>query len=410
MIATAAMLAVFSLSAQAALAADAPIAPYPTFPPLPADGSVLPAFLDDDEVVVARIDADGQIVEMHDLITLKMQGQGDFDIRMPGEVKAVADRGGESPPRLDAGHVVFMGFLLGSKVASADATLDADRYSRAIPVSLRIKYSVNGQELKAGRIHPGSRVDETIELANRTGVDASVLRGEVAGSAGRATLAQTLEALRGVARVYTPEINLNAAFPLPSVIPLGVAAPDPVRLLVPMKVVATVRLPTATTLLEAGGATVQRAGSTTRAAWTFFLPSDPGSGGDRALHLRYIANGAPPALDISVTLFPFPPALFQPVGAPDWPSALTGQSTTADLVVLAQTAAADLHRIAELTPPLGRPGPGPERVQYQLSLPAAAPAAAAPAPPPRAEPLAVAATIVLVALVAANAWWAWSRH
>jgi hypothetical protein len=409
-VASALTLAALTSWGQAALAADAPIDAYPTFPALPAEGSVLPAFLDDDELVVVRIDGDAKAVEMHDLITLKMQGQGDFDVRMPGLVRAVADRGGESPPSLDAGQVVFMGFIAGAKVASADATMDAKSYLPRIPVSLRIQHSVGGRVLTASQIKPGNQVDETIEIGNLTGRDASVLRGEALGAAGQKALAQTLESLRAVARVYTPELNLNATFPLPSVIPLGPATDVPVRLYVPMQVVATVRLPSTVTLLDAGGSTVQQAGRTTRAVWSFSLPSALASGGDRALHLRYVSNGSPPALDIKVTPFPFPAAVFQPPGSADWASALARQPATADLVVLAQTAAADTHRIGELTPLVGRPGPGPERVQYEFIFPAPPPAAAPPAAPPRPQPLAIAAVVGVLALGAANAWWAWSRH
>jgi hypothetical protein len=390
----------------------APIAPYPQAIPLPAQGSLLPTFVDDDERVIGQLGADGRVVSLRDDIKLQVSGNGDFVVVMPGRVDGVVDQGGDEPPGLQDGRVSFMGHLAGKKLLAAEAQLDAAAYAPMLPLRIDIAY-FSGDAQVDPQAAQGSAGDfrQVISLHNLTGKP----QGFVAGRPDAASLAQALEALRGVPAVYTPETDLGSLYPLPSAIPVQPAAnPLPLQtVFVPLTIDIDARLDPGVSVGDIKGATITRDDRGTRVRWRVVLPADPAGGGDATLSLPYHSDHLRlPGLDFNVSVVPLPAAGFTPPGNGRWSDYLATASpdTQEQLSIKAQAGAATLHRITDLQPPVSRPGPGPEKVSYQLLLDSGQQQAAAPAPvPATAQPWALALLAVGVVVAAANAWWAWSR-
>jgi hypothetical protein len=390
----------------AAVTTQAPLAPYPTALPLPAGDSVLPTFVDDDELVRAQLRRDGTVAGITDDLKIKINGSGDYALRLPGSVLDVADQGGDSVPGLDGGKVSFLGHLSGAaKLLAAEANLDPAAYAARIPIRVGITYTDSAA--------PGGRRTyvETLDIENRTGQPAQLM----SGTPDRATLAQALEALRSVPSVYTPETDLSSLYPLPASLPLQ----GPVGVLtqpvfVPLAVDVKVQLESSSTLVGAGGADVATDSRGTRLHWVARLPTNTAT--DGSLKLIIVFTGASPlrvpAVDIRSQVLPLPAAVFAPPGGGGWAGALRTAPNLPDLAVLAQAGALSLHRIGDQPPLVSRPGPGPERVAFELVLPSGQ--ASHPKPPvdPPLHPQiwAVVLALLVTALLAANAYWAWSRH
>jgi hypothetical protein len=389
-----------------------PLPAYPQAAPLPAEGNRLPSFVDDDERVHAQLAPDGRVVGMRSTMRIQVAGSGDYVMVLPGTVEAVADQGGDSVPGLRDGKVSFLGHLDGKKLLAAEARLDPSRYAQALPVSVDISYSQGASSLDAAAATGhGGDFSERIRLRNLTGKPAAL----TAGRADRRALAQTLEALRGVPGVYTPETDLAQLFPLPPNLDIASPQPATVQAFVPMAFDVTVQLEASVTAVTAPGATVATDGRGTRVHWTLPLPTDTDSGGDRSLDLAFHTDRfRVPAVSATVVVQPLPSALFTPPGGGAWSNHLASADagTLNALSLKAQAGALSLHRIGDLAPPVGRPGPGPERVSYDFVLDSGAQVVdrPPPAPPLKPEPWAWALVGLGVLVVGANAWWAWSRN
>ena len=86
-----------------AMAARPPVvtlAPYPVAAPAPVGDSLLPLFVDDDELVRAQLNRDGSVATMVDDLKIKINGGGDYALHLPGQVLAVSNQGGDSVPGL----------------------------------------------------------------------------------------------------------------------------------------------------------------------------------------------------------------------------------------------------------------------------------------------------------------------
>jgi hypothetical protein len=301
-------------------------------------------------------------------------------------------------------------------VLAAEARLDPRRYASQLPIEIAIGYFQGGTRVDPGAAagHSGT-FREHVDLRNLTGKAMTFSTGRPDTT----VLGQVLEAMRGVPSVYTPEIGLSTVYPLPALLPLapvgGLAASVEKQVFVPLRANVTVQLDANTTLVSAPGAQVTQDARGTRLKWGIRLPADTDAGGDNALDFTYRTGRLrTPGLDFNVAVLPLPASVFTPPGGGDWAAYLPGadSSTLEALAVKGQAGAASLHRIADLPPPVNRPGPGPERVAYDLILDSGAvpgPPTAPPAPV-RPQPWAVALTLVGAVLVGANAWWAWSRH
>jgi hypothetical protein len=407
----------WALTALTSLPLLAPIAPYPQAPPLPSDGSRLPALVDDDEKVLVKLAPDGRVTGIRDDLLIQVAGSGDYVLVLPGRVEDVTNQGGDTPPGLQDGHISFLGHLEGRRVLAAEARLDPERHAVELPMEVAISYFQDGKRLDPGAAagRPGT-FRQHIDIRNLTGKPMTFARGRP----DIAVVAQVLEALRGVPSIYTPEIDLGAVYPLPTFLPLTPPPSDQPgsvdkQVYVPLRANVTVQLDSATSLASAPGAQVTQDARGTRLKWTTRLPADTDSSGDLALDFSYRTSRLRlPALDLSVAVLPLPASVFSPPGGEDWPTHLRGADppTLERLAVKAQAGAASLHRIGDLPPPVGRPGPGPERVGYDLTLDSGAvprPPTAPPAPL-RAQPWTVALALIGALVAGANAWWAWSRH
>lgn len=407
----AAQLALWVLSAAPLLA---PIAPYPQAPALPAPGSVLPSFVDDDERVLAKLAPDGHVVSMRSDVLLQLAGRGDFVVIMPGPVLDVVDLGGDATPSLQDGHVTFQGHVEGKKLLAAEAGLDVGRYSSTLPLRLDIKYFAGNREIDP-RSAAGSAGDfrESIAIHNFTGQNQAFLRGQPEPAA----LTRVLEALKGVPGIYTPETDLGALYPLPATIPVTAGAgamsiEQPV--FVPLAIDVTAQLDPGANVGEARGATVTRDERGTRLRWRVLLPADTTSGADASLEVTFHSDRLRmPGLDFNVQVQPLPSAVFTPPGGGAWDQyiAAADPTTLEQLSLKAQSGSASLHRVQDAPPPINRPGSGPEKVSYNLVLDSGVVAAAPPPPAlPAPQPWAIALVAVGALVVGANAWWAWSRN
>lgn len=404
------------LTALTSLPLLAPIAPYPQAAPLPAVGSRLPSFVDDDEKVLVRLAPDGRVAGIRDDLLIQVTGSGDYVLVMPGPVEDVINQAGDAPPGLQDGHVTFMGHLEGRKVLAAEARLDPGRYASQLPIDIAIGYFEGATRLDpraaAGR---SGTFREHLDLRNLTGKAMTFDRGQADGS----VLAQILEALRGVPSIYTPETDLGGVYPLPASLPLTQVPDQPgsvdKQVFVPLRANVTAQLDSGATLVSAPGAQVTQDARGTRLKWSLRLPTDTDSGGATALDFTYTTGRLrTPGLDFTVAVLPLPASVFTPPRGGDWAAYLPAAdpSTLETLAVKAQAGTASLHRIGDLPPPVNRPGPGPERVAYDLTLDSGAVPGrpTAPPAPPRAQPWAVALALFGALVVGANAWWAWSRH
>jgi hypothetical protein len=392
----------------------APIAPYPQAIPRPVEGSVLPALVDDDERVIGDLAPDGKVVALRDDIKLQVAGSGDFALLLPGRVESITEQGGDEVPGLQDGRISFMGHLTGRKLLAAEARLDPALYVPALPLRIDIHYFAGDREVDP-RTAEGSGGDfrEVISVHNLTGKPQAF----VGGQPDRAALGQVLEALRGVPSVYTPETDLGSLYPLPTALPLTATSTSTLPLqttFVPLTIDIDARLESGVNVGPVDGATVTRDERGTRVRWRVVLPADPAGGGDVTRSLPFHADQLRlPGLDFNINVVPLPATLFTPPGNGPWSDylATAGPDTLEQLSLKAQAGAASLHRIADLPPPVNRPGPGPEKVSYQLVLdsgqrPVALPAPAVPGPQPWAWALLALGAVV----VGANAWWAWSRN
>ncbi len=385
----------------------APLSPYPVAAPMPVGDSVLPPFVDDDELVRAQLNRDGSIGSMADDLKIKINGGGDYALHLPGRVLTVADQGGDSVPGLFGGRVSFLGHLdTGQKLLAAEATLDPALHAADIPLRVAISYQ-DGGSAGSGR----KSYTENIEIDNVTGQPATFLRG----TPDPVALAQALDALHGVPVVYTPEINLATLYPMPARLALRAPVSTVARQgYVPLAIDARVHLENADRLVAAAGAEVAVDSRGTQLHWVARLPQDTASDGKLTVSFTF-TGPAPlrePAVDVRTQVLPLPAALFAPPAGTTWTQAVRASRNLADLAVLAQSGALSLHRIEDVSPPVGRPGAGPERISYELVL------ASGRAPKPRAvveaplhpQPWAIVLAALAATVVAVNAYWAWSRH
>ncbi len=394
-------------TALAASPTSVPLAPYPVAAAMPVGDSVLPQFVDDDELVRGQLNKDGSIGSMVDDLKIKIRGGGDYALHLPGPVLAVADQGGDSVPGLAQGRVSFLGHLdAGQKLLAAEATLDPRVHAAEVPVRVGITYHEDGSAGRGRR-----RYTEAIEIDNVTGQTANLIKG----APDPVVLARALDALYGVPAVYTPEINLGLLYPMPTGLalrpPLSTAART---VYVPMSIDARVHLESDDGLIGAGGADVKVDSRGTDLHWVTRLPQDAGAGGQLTLFFTF-SGAAPlrvPAVDIRAQVLPLPAAGFTPTSGVTWTQAVRTARNLPDLAVLAQAGALSLHRIGDLAPPIGRPGAGPERVSYELVLasgqgPKPQPTREAPLHP---QPWAILLAFVAATFLLANGYWAWSRH
>lgn len=394
-------------TAVAAGPTSAPLAPYPVAAPMPVGDSVLPQFVDDDELVRAQLNKDGSIGSMVDDLKIKIRGGGDYALHLPGPVLAVADQGGDSVPGLAQGRVSFLGHLdAGQKLLAAEATLDPRVHAAEVPLRVGITYHDDGSAGRGRR-----RYAETIEVDNVTGQPFNLIRG----APDPVVLARALDALYGVPTVYTPEINLGLLYPFPTSLQLRPPVSTATRtVFVPMSIDARIHLESDARLVGAGGADIKVDSRGTDLHWVTRLPQDANAGGQVTLSFTFDA-AAPlrvPSADIRAQVLPLPAAAFAPTSGVTWSQAVRTARNLPDLAVLAQAGAISLHRVADLVPPIGRPGAGPERVSYELVLASGQ----APKPPPASEaplhpqPWAIVLALVAVTVLLANGYWAWSRH
>src|SRR5258708_3652444 len=325
--------------------------------------SVVPRFVDDDELVRAQLRRDGSVGAMVDDIKIKIRGGGDYALRLPGPVLNVADQGGDSPPGLADGRVSFLGHLdAGQRLLAAEATLDPKVEAARIPLQVAVAYHDGGSD-GSGR----HTFTETIDVDNVTGQPARLLKG----TPDTVAWAQALDALHGAPTVYTPEINLSALYPMPA----SLALHSPVtgvsrQVYVPLSIDTRVHLQGGDRLVTGGGADVTVDSRGTGLHWIARLPQDSAADGRLSLSFSF-TSPAPlrvPAVDMRAQVLPLPASEFEPPVGLTWAKALKTARNLADLAVLAQAGAISPHRIGDLAPPVGRPGAGPERVSYELVL------------------------------------------
>ena len=398
LLAAAAALAPLAAGAAPALV-QAPLDPYPVSAASPLGNSIPPEFLDEDETVRAHIDPTGHVVSLVDDALIKIRGSGDYVVQLPAKVTHISDLGGDSVPGLQDGHVSFLGHAIGAQTLAVEATLDMAQVA-TLPVALKVAYSVQGRPLSAADI-PRTRepVTATITTTNLTAQAHAFVRG----SAAAAPLAQVLDALRHAPEIYIPEINLADQLPVPAA--LTVAAPavsEAHDTFVPLTLTTTVRLPSgvaATEVSPAADVTVDARG--TRLVWVRHLPAGTEAPGTDTLSFTFAGPRLRlPAIDVKADPLPLPAAVFTPPGGGTWAAELAHRPDRTAPTLLAEEGMASLHRIGELTQPLGRPGPGPVKVKYDFILESgSAPAVrVARLPPVHGQPL-----VMLLAVAAGGA-------
>lgn len=362
--------------------------------------SRVPGPANNDERVLVGLDGAGTPVDVALEQHLVLSGQGDFQVRERGPVRATRTLSEESAPVIKLGAVVWQGFTSGNppRELAALLTLDPALEQPRLPLSVTVTWTADGRAtvpLGPGGAVPGAGT-VVVEVADRTGQPA---RLPTAQDADAEQVAAALDSARALAlappgsRLPTTGAGLPAAVDVTGPGVRAGAQSMPLRLTGTVTLTGTTGTVTgAGTTHTPGGALIN--GTLGGAPARFEVRTD--GPGTLALDLTGV-----PALD--------PRVLVPPAGAPSWAAwAAAGPGVAArraalDLLV---DVAATGARATSFSPYLGADLPGTGSTSFRFSF-SPAPVAAVVAAPLQLRPgaVAVAGLAGLLVVVAGAAVW-----
>jgi hypothetical protein len=364
---------------------------------LPA--STVPGSVTNNERVNVTVAGDGSVQQVRDQQQIELSGEGDYHVREAGPARSAVALGGDEPPVLDLGDIVWQGFSPGYRQLGADLTLDPLIESAHLPLRIALSFAAaagRGVAIGPSAQLPGpGTVTLTITNATRQTTVLPTADDSPAQPVA-AALDSARTAARGPAAARLPTVGTT----LPAKLPVTGASTRRATHVVPLRLRGELRL-TGGVATSISAAHVQhplavRLDGILHDSITFNLAVD----GEGTLELDLTAV---PVLD--------PRPLIPPHGVSTWatwaaagPSAAERRSA---LDLLVQTAAIGA-RAAAYSPYLGpHLGPAGSTVFHYALAPAASPVTPTRALRPR--PVAIALTVLAVLLLVGGGVVIWRR-
>ena len=363
---------------------------------LPA--STVPGPVTNNERVNVEVASDGTVQQVRDQQRIELSGEGDYHIREAGPARSAVALGGDEPPVLDLGDIVWQGFSPGRRQLGADLTLDPQIESAHLPLRLALSFAA-----AAGRrvaIGPSAQLPGpgtvTLTITNTTR-QMTVL--PTADDAPAQPVAAALDSARSAARGLSAARLPTIRTTLPAQLPVTGASTRRATQAVPLRLRGELRLTGVARSVAA--ARVQhplavRLDGILQDSITFNLAID----GAGTLELDLTAA---PALE--------PQPLMPPHGVTTWATWAAAGPSAAErrfaLDLLVQTAAIGA-RAAAYSPYLG-PHLGPEgsTVFHYALAPAASPVM--PTRVLRPRPVPIALTVLAALLLVGGGVVIWRR-
>jgi len=345
---------------------------------LPA--STVPGPVTNNERVNVEVASNGTVQQVRDQQRIELSGAGDYHIREAGPARSAVALGGDEPPVLDLGDIVWQGFSPGYRQLGADLTLDPQIESAHLPLRLALSFAA-----AAGRgvaIGPSAQLPEpgtvTLTITNTTRQTTVLPTADDAPAQPVATaLDSARTAARGASAARLPTIRTS----LPAKLPVTGASTRRATQVVPLRLRGELRL-----------TGVARSVSAARAQHPLAVRLDGILQDSTTVNLAIDGAGT---LELDLTAVPVldPQPLIPPHGVSTWatwgaagPSAAERRSA---LDLLVQTAAIGA-RAAAYSPYLGpHLGPAGSTVFHYALAPAAPPVTPSRTLIPRPVPIAL---------------------
>ena len=355
-------------------------------------GSTVPGPVTNNERVNVTVASDGSVQQVRDQQQIQLSGEGDYRVREAGPARSAVALGGDEPPVLDLGDIVWQGFSPGYRRLGADLTLDPLIESAHLPLRIALSFAA-----KAGRgvaVGPSARLPGpgtvTLTITNATRQTTVLATADdAAAQPVAAALDSARTAARGPAAARLPSVGTT----LPAKLPVTGASTRRATQVVPLRLRGELRLTGDARSISAARVNID---AVLRDSITFNLAAD--GAGTLALDLTAV-----PVLDLQ--------PLTPPHGVRSWttwaaagPSAAERRSA---LDLLVQTAAVGA-RAAAYSPYLGpHLGPAGSTVFHYALAPAASPVTSTRALIPRPVPIAL--TLLAALLLAGGGVVIWRR-
>jgi len=360
----------------------------------------VPGPVRDDERIEVRVGKDGTPAAVVVTQRLELSGTGDYAVRERGPALRVRALEGTTAPIIQRGTVVWQGFVPGRRLLAAELELDPAREALLLPLRVELAFTPTAADARVdagGEVTGAGRLE--VRLVNQTARPQEVPTGIAAA----ADLAGPLDVLRTAAMTESLRPPPAAGRGLPATLPAADLGTRSLQGAAPLRISGTV------TVAGAGPITASGAGVTS-------LPAGDGAEvrgvleGETTVTLDVPAAGTL-VLDLTVVPALDPRRLEPPGGAATWAAWADtrpdedARRAAVDTLVAAAAAAA---RADEVAPYLGHPGPGETTTQFRYVV-APAPRVRAAREPLSPRPAPIAATVLLVAAVAAGGVATWRR-
>jgi hypothetical protein len=165
-----------ALAAARPLLLPSPVQPLDSKVPLPPTGPAsqlqlpLNARLESHERVLVRTLPDGRVVGLRVVQRLTLTGTGDYFLSVPAPLlDARSAPGSQAEPGFRRSGILWQGFSNRRRVLAADAVLDPDPASAALPLRVELDATVDGQQL-TGKERRSGRLRLELRLRNTTAV------------------------------------------------------------------------------------------------------------------------------------------------------------------------------------------------------------------------------------------------
>ena len=106
---------------------------------LPA--STVPGSVTNNERVNVTVAGDGSVQQVRDQQQIELSREGDYHVREAGPARSAVALGGDEPPVLDLGDIVWQGFSPGYRQLGADLTLDPHIESAHLPLRIALSFA-----------------------------------------------------------------------------------------------------------------------------------------------------------------------------------------------------------------------------------------------------------------------------
>jgi hypothetical protein len=369
----------------------------------------LPGPVEDREQVVVGLSTDGSVARVQVTQRLTLFGTGDFSFKVSGPARdfETLPESGEQPG-LRKGALLWQGFASGQKVLAARVDLFPTQEAQRLPVSFSLRMTVGGRPLEPGAVASGP-LELELRIENISAVPIAIADGEADPSA----MAPVLDTLRRL--LDSGRRPLPGTEGIPERVP--VAGPTTQRhesVEVPFEVEGQFRFAPgslADVRVTGGGATAD--GSAVSVRFSTRL----GGGADVPFQLRMTGQANHlrlPSLEMTgKAVLPLARVLRPPLGR-SWSRALVIDPSRVSgrrMLGLAMDVLWRVARLRQFDAYLGNPDIGGSSTSsYAFRLAPLTAAVSRPLrAPARADPMTVAAAVLLLSLLALGLALVWAH-